>query len=80
MTIKMCRCLETKSSHCVERVFHFNRYVLEGGAFTSFSVFKCLDCLGYFGFPQNNLEVALKYGASETKTMLGLIPKFQIIV
>lgn len=80
MTIKMCRCLETKSSHVVERVFHFDRYVLERGAFTSFSVFKCFDCSGYFGFPQNNLEIALKHGSSETKTMLGLIPKFKLMV
>jgi len=53
---------------------------LERGAFTSFSVFKCLDCSGYFGFPQNNLEIALKHGSSETKTMLGLIPKFKLMV
>lgn len=77
---KTCKCLETNSSHKVERVFHFDRFILEGGAFTSFSIFKCLDCSGYCGFPPKNFEIALKYGTSETKTMLGLIPKFQSIL
>lgn len=74
--IKICKCLETKSSHKVERVFHFDRYVLEGGGFTSFMVFQCCDCGAFGGFPPSNFEIALKEGTAETKTMLGLIPKF----
>lgn len=76
MTIKLCKCLETKSSHQVKRIFHFDRYVLEGDAFTSFSVFQCCDCGGFCGSPPRNFEIALNEGTVETKTMLGLIPKF----
>ena len=73
---KICKCLETKSSHNIDRIIHFDRAVLEGGAFTSFSFYQCMDCLGYCGFPPGNLEIALLKGTQETITMLNLIPKF----
>ena len=79
--LMICRCLEKKGSHNVREELTFLWYPLEDGCHTNFTVFQCLDCLGYCGMPPRNFELALKSGLtlSEIDLFLAIILYWVII-
>lgn len=70
----MSRCTCTSTVHpAITAVTDYETYNLNGGSHTGFVLFRCSACLGVFGFPDSNLDLALTEGTDETKEFLNLI-------
>lgn len=67
LNIKICKCLDEKSSHDLISVFPKEDYLLKDGAYTNFTLWKCKDCLGYCGYPVYNFQLALDTGTFFTR-------------
>ena len=66
----LCKCTQLRT---VKYFRFWDHVTLQGGGYTLFFILRCMDCGGIYGFPPQNLEIALSIGTDATKKRLAEI-------